>query len=554
MELLNNLKHYKDMLWLLFKHGKIDMVKNFDTQLDLPQIVSERGEKEGQAADLASDLESLGPFYIKLGQILSAEAELLPPEYDKALEKLQDRADPMPYEDVESIIVEELGNKPEVIFKKFDKEPLSAASLGQVHRAQLPNGKNVAVKIQRKNAQQHILEQLDALKNISTFLEEKTDWGKRYHVTEKYDNLKTILLNELDYLKEANNLKILNENLKDFESLIVPLPVESHTTSRVLTMDFIKGERVTELSPIKKINAGAPQLASELFKAFLKQILVDGFFQMDPHPGNIYLTRVNQESYLAIFDLGMVAHIPFQMQGKIIRCLFAMSEGRETEVASIMISMGKKLPEFNEYLFQSKITEIIGTFRGAALQQFPIGKVVLKLAHIAAEAGLWLPIQFSMIGKTLMSLAAVLKSLDPELNPTNLLREQANELMNKRLSQQFSYQAFYGSMLEGMEFLEHLPSKLNQLLDFVLQNDYRLKIQFHEHEPIARNFEKIANRITMGIILAALVISAALMMQIQTPFRLFGYPGFAMVLLLLAASGAFLLIFSILWNDSKNKK
>lgn len=551
MTLIKNLKHYNDFLWLLYKYGQGNFLKELSSDVNLPKILQERGDEKGKAEDLVKDLEKLGPFYIKLGQIFSAEAEFLPPEYEEALQKLQDKTDPMSYEDVREVILQELGKVPDKIFKKFDHKPLSSASLGQVHFATLTNGKKVAVKVQRTGTNENILDQLEALESICTYLEENTKWGKAYHVIEKFQYLRTILLNELDYTKEATNLKILHENLKGFENLIVPLPVDEFTTSRVLTMDYVKAEKLTELSPLKKIDIKTDELSVELFRAFLKQILVDGFFQMDPHPGNVYLTSRDDKPCLVLFDLGMVSRIPFQMQGQLIRCLFAMSEGQELEVTKLMTTMGKKLPEFNEYFLRSKIADLLANFREVTISEIPIGRIVLKLAHIAAEAGLWLPIQFSTIGKTLLSLNPVLKALDPGFEPNAELRNQALELLSKRLYRQFNSQSLNGVLLESLDFLQQLPSNLSEIFNLLVHNDCQLKIKFLESESITKNFEKVANRITMGLILASLVIAAALLMRVETPFKLFGYPGFAMVMFLLASFGALLLILSILLNDRK---
>lgn len=272
---------------------------------------------------------------------------------------------------------------------------------------------------------------------------------------------------------------------------------------------------------------------------------------MDPHPGNIYLTMHSKKPCLAILDLGMVSTIPFQLQGQIIRCFFAMGEGQELEVTKLMTSMGKKMPEFDHYILKSKISELLGNYRELTISQMPIGKIVIKLAQIAAEAGLWLPVQFNAIGKTLLSLNPVLKALNPNFEPNEALREQSSDLLNRRLYRQFSSQSISRAMLEGLDFLQQLPSNLGEFFNLLTLNDYKLKIHFLESETITKNFEKIANRITIGLILASLVISAALLMRIETPFRIFGYPGFAMIMFLLAAFGAICLIFTILLGDRK---
>lgn len=551
MNLIKNLKHYNNIVWLLYKYGQGNFVKEFTSETNLSKILKEKGKEKGKAEDLVKDLENLGPFYIKMGQILSSEIHFLPAEYDTALQKLQDKAAPMPYTEVEEIIFHELGSTPDLLFKKFAKEPVAAASLGQVHFATMHNGKKVAVKVQRKDIQVSIVEQLDALEQICLFLEKKTTVGKRFHIIEKFEHLRIILLNELDYLKEANNLNILHENLEEFENLIIPLPIDDYTTSRILTMDFIQGEKLTELTSVEKNTIDGEKLAQELFQSFLKQILIDGFFQMDPHLGNIYVTFQQEKPLLVLFDLGMVASIPFQLQGQFIQCLFAMSEGQEIKMTKQLIAMGKKLPEFDQYLLQTRISDLLGTYRQLTISQMPIGRLVLRLAEVAAEAGLWLPIQFSTIGKTLLSLHPVLKILHPDFEPNLAFKKATKELIRKRLYRQFSAQSFYQMSLEILDCLQQLPSNLSEI--FNLRN-YRLKIQLSESDAIARNFQKIANRIAMGLILSSLVISAAILTTVRTAFTIFGYPGFAILLFLLAATGSFLLILSILFSDRKKDK
>lgn len=553
MTLLKNLKQYQDMLLLLYRHGSLDLYSELKSINDLPPDIKKEGQQRGKAEDFVRDLERLGPFYIKFGQILSSMTQLLPPEYEEALQKLQDHTEPMPYEKVKQIFIEELGDTPEHTFKNFSEIPISSASLGQVHLAELKNGKKVAVKIQRADIQNEICDQLEALEKICLFLEEKTDWGKKFHMQDKFQHLKTTLFNELDYIKESDNLKILNKNLNEFENILIPLPIEGLTTSKILTMDYIEGYKILNISPLEKMDINALKLANDLFRAFLKQVLVDGFFQMDPHPGNIYMTMRNEKACLTIYDLGMIGQIPFQMQGQLLRCLFFLSEGYELDLTKMMIQMGKKLENFDEYSLRVKVSNIIGSYQGRTLARLPIGKVVLALAQDAADAGLWLPIQFSTIGKTFLSLNPVLKALDPNFNPNDALKEHSSQLLSQRLKRQLSLQTFYGAAIDGIEFFQHLPLRINEIFDYVSRGDFRIKMDLFSSESIEKNFEKIANRITTGLILAALVIGAALLMRIETPFTLFGYPGFAIIMFSLSALGALLLVFSIIWNDTGKK-
>jgi ubiquinone biosynthesis protein len=335
-----HLKRYKDIAWLILKYGKTDLVKDIRQELEQPDVEIKSGKDIGHSPEeLVQDLQTMGPTFIKLGQLLSTQADVLPDEYVEALVKLQDQAEPFPYEEVERIFQSELGVKISAAFEEFDPEPLAAASLAQVHRAVLPSGRVVAVKIQRPGIQRTIIEDLDVLEEIAHFVEERTTWGKKYGLLDKVTQLRSTLLNELDFKKEAINLVAFKNNLRDFPNIRVPSPVEDYTTNHILTMDFVKGHKITSLSPLITMEINGQGLAEELFEAYLKQILIDGLVHVDPHPGNVYLTDTNQ---IVLLDLGMVVHIPPQMQNNLLKLLLAVSEGRGEEAADIIIKMGKK--------------------------------------------------------------------------------------------------------------------------------------------------------------------------------------------------------------------
>ncbi|CAN5150548.1 hypothetical protein BH18GEM1_BH18GEM1_17430 [soil metagenome] len=220
----------------------------------------------------------------KLGQLLSTRADLLPLPYLEALARLQDRVEAFPFEAVEEIVQTELGVRLSKAFASFDPKPLAAASLGQVHHAALRDGRPVAVKVQRPAIRQQIVEDLAVLEEIADFLDRRTDWGWRYGFVGLLDEFRKTLLRELDYRQEAANLVSLGKNLAEYERIIVPQPVDDYTTERVLTMDFVRGKKVTALGPLGRLEMDGEPLADELFKAYLQQTLVDGLFHADPHP------------------------------------------------------------------------------------------------------------------------------------------------------------------------------------------------------------------------------------------------------------------------------
>src|ERR1039458_2595690 len=282
-----HLKRYKDIAFLLIKHGRGDMLANTGLRETLgAEPFDTTFPAEPRADELARDLEKMGPTFIKLGQLLSTRADFLPPAYIQALTRLQDNIDPFSFEEVDAIVSHELGVRISKAFSNFETKPLAAASLGQVHRAWLRNGRDVVVKVQRPGIREIIAEDLDALEDIAEFLDKHTASGKRSRVRDILEELRRSLWRELDYRQEARNLLTLNANLKNFPRIVVPIPIEDFTTSRVLTMEYISGKKITALSPLARMELMGAELAEELFQAYLQQILVDGFFHADPHPGN----------------------------------------------------------------------------------------------------------------------------------------------------------------------------------------------------------------------------------------------------------------------------
>src|SRR5580658_1799363 len=297
----HHLKRYKDIAMLFWKYGTLDLAKEFasDAAGDEKEPAAPR---PGQPApeELADDLEKMGPTFIKFGQLLSSRPDLLPEPYLKALARLQDKVKPFPYEQVEEIISSELGIRISKAFSYFEEKQLAAASLGQVHRAALRDGRAVVVKVQRPEIRKQIAEDFEVLEEIAGFFDEHTEIGKRYRFGKLLAEFKSTLLAELDYQREASNLTTLAKNLQQFPHIFVPLPVVDFSSRHVLTMDYVEGAKITALSPLVRMELNGNALAEEFFQAYLKQVLVDGFFHADPHPGNIFLT---QDGRLALLDL-----------------------------------------------------------------------------------------------------------------------------------------------------------------------------------------------------------------------------------------------------------
>src|SRR5437868_4585693 len=299
------LARYKDLAWFAAKYGRADFVTR-------ALHGEESTSADPSAAEaFAKDLESLGPTFIKLGQILSTRADLLPTAYLDALSRLQDNVEPFPYEDVERTIREELGVRVSHAFVEFDRLPIAAASLGQVHRAVLRGGREVAVKVQRPGIGEQIKSDLIALGDIAAVIDRIAGASRTVDAARVLDEFKRTLLAELDYREEARNLVTIAHELRDFERIVVPLPVDDYTTSRVLTMDYVAGAKITTISRVEWTDVDGAALADDLFRAYLQQIMIDGVFHADPHPGNVLLTPDHR---IALVDLGMVGRVSPALQ------------------------------------------------------------------------------------------------------------------------------------------------------------------------------------------------------------------------------------------------
>jgi ubiquinone biosynthesis protein len=543
------LKRYRDIAALFMKYGRGDLVSGVGIE-DLVQ--EEKTAAPGAAAradDLAADLEKMGPTFIKLGQLLSTRADLLPMPYMDALARLQDHVGPFPYREVEAIITSELGVRLSKAFSEFDQEPLAAASLGQVHRAVLRNGRPVAVKVQRPGIRERMAEDLGALAEIAAFADTHTEMGKKFGFTLMLEEFRKTLLRELDYKLEARNLQTLAENLKAYDRIVVPQPVEDYTTSRVLTIDFVRGHKITKLNPVTRTEIDGDVLAEQLFRAYLQQILVDGFVHADPHPGNVFLTEDNR---IALLDLGMVARITPDTQESLLRLLIAVSEGRADEAATVSIALGQIRQGFDEPGFRRDVADIVAQQQNARVGQLQVGRIVLMLARMSGERGIRVPPELTMFGKTLLNLDQIGCTLDPDFDPNAAIRRHAAELTGMRMRKSISPGNVVAAIVEMKDFLEHLPRRVNRILDNVANNTFEVKVDAIDEKTLMEGFQKVANRITVGLILASLIVGAALLMRVETTFRILGYPGLAMLCFLAAAGGGVWLVLQIVLADRKS--
>jgi len=539
----SHLRRYKDVARLFLRYGNADLVSDGGFGAGDAEIPEARKD----ASDLAEDLEKLGPTFVKIGQLLSTRSDLLPPVYLDALSRLQDKVKPVPTEAIEVVVSEQLGVRISKAFDRFERTPIGAASLGQVHRAILRGGREVAVKIQRPGIRKEILADLESLQEIADFLDEHTEFGRKYHTGRLLGEFRDTLLRELDYQKEARNLAELKRNLAEFADLVIPEVVDSYSSSMVLTMEYMPGTKVTDLAGPVLLDIDGGKLADEVFRAYLKQILVDGFFHADPHPGNLLLTP---DRRIAILDLGMVGRINDRVRDQLVHLLAGISQGDGVQVAEAAMRLGDvEDVGIDRRTFINSIETILGESKNSKLVDLQIGGVVLLIMQACASAGIRIPAEVSLIGKTLMNLDRLGITLSPQFDPAAAIRRNLDSISSARLKDSFSLAGIMGSLAETKDFLTKLPRRVNEITELVASNRLRVKVDSIDEHKLMLGFQKIANRITLGLLLSSFIVGSSMLARVETPFRVFGYPGLAMVFFFIAAIGALLLMFQIFVKD-----
>ena len=546
-----HLKRYKQIAILLWKYGRSDVVQQMAAHNGFDPEELKAGGKDAAPEQLADDLEAMGPTYVKLGQVLAGRPDLLPAPYLKALARLQDKVKPFSYEEVEQLVLVELGVRISKAFSRFDTEPIAAASLGQVHLAALRDGRAVVVKVQRPDIRRQIADDFEVMAEIAGFMDEHTEIGRQYRFGAVVDEFRTVIQQELNYEREAQNLITVGQNLKEFKLIQVPQPILDYSTRSVLTMDFVTGQKITALGSLAKLDINGAPLADELFRAYLKQVLVDGLFHADPHPGNVFIT---DDGRIALLDLGMVGHTAPTMQEQFLKVLIAVSDGKGEEAAEEVVRMSEKTDAFDLHKFRQQIGQIVASSRNQGLQQLNVGQSLLEISRDARENGLYVPSELVLLGKTLLQLDEVGRILDPTFDPNASIRRNAAEITSTRMARETSQGNVVNTLLELKDFTVHLPARLNRIMDSLANAELEVKVRATDAKMVVDGIEKVANRVTKGILLAAIIIGAALMMRIETHWSYFGYPGLAMSCFLGAAVGAVALLYNIYAEDRNSRR
>jgi ubiquinone biosynthesis protein len=523
------------------------------TGLDLDAATIPDGDApiEGKPEEFVTDLEALGPTFIKIGQALSTRPDMVPPSYIAALERMQDNVAPISYDEVRAVVEDELGVRISKAFSEFEELPIGAASLAQVHRATLRDGRRVAVKVQRPGITEVIVADLDALASLAGKADRVTDLGRRVHFADWVHEFRKTLMAELDYRTEAENLDRFNEHFAGYPELFVPDPIWDLTRTRVLTMELVDGTKATQLSGLRRTEQKLGDLASTLMRGYLDQVFVHGEIHADPHPGNLLVT---DDGRLALLDLGMVAHVPPKQRERLLKLLFAAVDGRGEEVANESIALGTRLEDFDQERFLREIGQMVARYAAqSGSRSTSEGRLMLEVVRMATACGLRTPPEMSLLGKTLLNLEQVAKALDPELDVKTVVEDHLEHVMRKRMRKAFSPANLASELMEVQSLMREAPRKVGDILSLLAENRLQVRMTGLEESHLMENLQKIANRIATGVIVAALIMASAMLMRVETGARLFGYPALAIVLFVIASGLGLAIVISALLSDRRAK-
>ena len=571
---------------LFTRYGLSDLAKQqgLDGLAHDPEGGEDHSHSPDRAVRFRDRLVELGPAYIKLGQLLSTRPDLLPASYIEELEKLQDSVEALPYSDVQAVVEQELGARISKLFASFDETPIGSASLGQVHAAELRDGRPVVVKVQRPNIREILADDIAFFHELAEFLSDHTDTGARIDLVGIVQQLERALTDELDYRVEARNAMTFRRSLAEFPRILIPRVIEAYTTERVLTTERIRGAKIDAISPLTRLEHDFHPVAVEITRAYLKQITIDGHFHADPHPGNVFVVLAESENpstpseakandrrsiertavtplsrienaalreaapqppeidvKLALIDFGMTARLPTSLKEHIVRLLLDLADNRGDDAAETMIEVGTELPGFDREAYVREIASLMARNYNLSIGELDTGKVLYEAINISFRRRLRLPAELTLLAKTLFNLDTVTKSIDPTYSPIPTIREFGNQIVAERARRDLNPRRLYQLATEGSDLLMALPHRLDLITSRLAANEFETQINVPQLSLMMEALQKVANRVFSGLVLAGLLVASAMLLPYR---RVLGTAGFV-----LAGCIGVWMVLAILWTD-----
>ncbi|MEC4812797.1 MAG: AarF/ABC1/UbiB kinase family protein [Scytonema sp. PMC 1069.18] len=467
--------------------------------------------RKAQAVWIRTTLLDLGPTFIKVGQLFSTRSDIFPVEYVEELAKLQDKVPAFSYEQVETIIEQELGKTIPELFQSFEPIPLAAASLGQVHKATLYSGEAVVVKVQRPGLKKLFEIDLQILKGIARYFQNHPDWGRGRDWMGIYEECCRILWEEIDYLNEGRNADTFRRNFREFEWVKVPRVYWRYTSSRVVTLEYIPGIKVSQYEAIEAAGLDRKAIARQGAQAYLHQLLNNGFFHADPHPGNI---AVSPEGALIFYDFGMMGRIKSNVREGLMETLFGIAQKDGDRVVKSLVDLGALAPVEDMGPVRRSVQYMLDNFMDKPFENQSVAAISDDLYEIAYNQPFRFPATFTFVMRAFSTLEGVGKGLDPEFNFMEVAKPYAMQLMtnmngserNAFLNELSRQAAQVSSTALG------LPRRLEDTLEKLERGDVRVRVRSIETERLLRRQTNVQLGTTYAVIISGFTLSATILL------------------------------------------
>jgi len=551
---IRHLRRYQEIAQVLIRHGFGELVDLLELQpyLAFPRRLVRRLREEapplGAPQRLRLALEELGPTFIKLGQVLSTRPDLIPPPYVAELTKLQDTVPPGPWKPIQELIEAELGASTTELFARIGREPIAAASLAQVHPATLHDGTEVVVKVQRPGIEEVIEVDLEILQDIARLLQNRVPLARLYDLPEIARGFATTLRMELDFYREGHNADRFRGNFADEPYLYVPGIKWDFTTRRVLVMERIRGIKIDEVEVLDEVGYDRHQIAVHAARMVVKEVLKDGFFHADPHPGNFVIMP---GGVIGAMDFGMVGHLSHRVRADLTRLYIAAIQMDEQDIVDQLIRMGATVGDVDRVALEHDLARLLRKYHGLPLKAIRAQDVMQDATPIAFRHHLRLPSQLWLLGKTLAMLEGVGLKLDPDFNFLAFSRPYVRRFLLQMVRPRNIGPDLVKSAGDWADLMGLLPRVGSQLLTRAERGELEIRLEHKGLDRALTRLDRSANRISLSVLLAALIVGLALVIP---AFGLAEEMGLVSILVVVGFIGVSLLglwlIFSI-WRSRR---
>jgi ubiquinone biosynthesis protein len=510
---MQHLRRYREIVFVFIKYGfgaiidNIGILKHINVRRKiLKQTNDENIAKLSRGERLRLALEELGPTFIKMGQILSTRPDILPKDVIKELEKLQDKVPAFSFDEVKSVIQNEFGESLEEAYAEFEPTPLAAASIAQVHKALLWSGTTVVVKVQRPGIEKIIAQDMRILEDIAKFVDNHTKYGKLYNFTKMVEDFKKRLEEELDFRIEGENAEKFKKNFLKDKKVKIPSIIWTHTTRRVLTMEYIDGIPLNDFNAIDEAGLDRGAIARNLAKSVLNQILRDGFFHGDPHPGNI---MVLGDGTIAFLDFGMVGSLSPERKRQFSKMLLGIVYKNSRMITESIIDLNAVTLNVNMKKLEKDINNLRDRYVEIPLEKLKVGEVLNGIFDLVFSYNIVIPNEFNMLAKSLITLEGIVEKLDPKISVLEVAKPIAKQLIPKMFSTQHMKEEIINATMDYSRLIKELPSFLLNFLRKTEEENYAVELKIRDFENLEKRVDKVFNRLSTSIILLALSIVIA---------------------------------------------